>query len=176
MSNTLLLALYPELAEAETRTLTAVNHPELPPDTYAFAESYCDIRGCDCRRVIFNVFAMTTKEHVATIGHALDDSTPRHGLPRTFLDPMNTQTNLSQALLDELIHVILPDPDYQARLERHYRMFKEVVENPRHPLNSRLSAATPSRTIARATPKVGRNEPCPCGSGAKYKRCCLSAG
>jgi hypothetical protein len=22
------------------------------------------------------------------------------------------------------------------------------------------------------TPKVGRNEPCPCGSGAKYKRCC----
>ncbi|PWG62536.1 hypothetical protein DEM34_12175 [Spiribacter halobius] len=21
--------------------------------------------------------------------------------------------------------------------------------------------------------KVGRNEPCPCGSGQKYKRCCL---
>ncbi|WP_444814782.1 SEC-C metal-binding domain-containing protein [Variovorax flavidus] len=20
--------------------------------------------------------------------------------------------------------------------------------------------------------KVGRNEPCPCGSGVKYKRCC----
>ncbi len=24
----------------------------------------------------------------------------------------------------------------------------------------------------RAAPKVGRNEPCPCGSGKKYKRCC----
>ncbi|HGG56485.1 MAG TPA: zinc chelation protein SecC [Nannocystis exedens] len=23
----------------------------------------------------------------------------------------------------------------------------------------------------RAVPKVGRNEPCPCGSGKKYKRC-----
>lgn len=22
--------------------------------------------------------------------------------------------------------------------------------------------------------KVGRNEPCPCGSGKKYKKCCLS--
>lgn len=22
-------------------------------------------------------------------------------------------------------------------------------------------------------PKVGRNQPCPCGSGKKYKRCCL---
>ena len=24
-----------------------------------------------------------------------------------------------------------------------------------------------------ATPKVGRNDPCPCGSGKKYKQCCL---
>jgi preprotein translocase subunit SecA len=26
-------------------------------------------------------------------------------------------------------------------------------------------------TIHRAAPKVGRNEPCPCGSGRKYKKC-----
>ncbi|MBU1862656.1 MAG: preprotein translocase subunit SecA [Candidatus Omnitrophica bacterium] len=26
--------------------------------------------------------------------------------------------------------------------------------------------------IQRSTPKVGRNEPCPCGSGKKYKKCC----
>lgn len=25
----------------------------------------------------------------------------------------------------------------------------------------------------RSTPKVGRNEPCPCGSGKKYKKCCM---
>ena len=24
----------------------------------------------------------------------------------------------------------------------------------------------------RATPKIGRNDPCPCGSGKKYKKCC----
>jgi SEC-C motif-containing protein len=24
-----------------------------------------------------------------------------------------------------------------------------------------------------AVPKVGRNDPCPCGSGKKYKHCCL---
>ena len=24
----------------------------------------------------------------------------------------------------------------------------------------------------RATPKVGRNDPCPCGSGKKFKQCC----
>jgi len=28
------------------------------------------------------------------------------------------------------------------------------------------------KTIRRQTPKVGRNNPCPCGSGKKYKKCC----
>jgi hypothetical protein len=28
------------------------------------------------------------------------------------------------------------------------------------------------QTIVRSAPKVGRNDPCPCGSGRKYKRCC----
>jgi SEC-C motif-containing protein len=27
-------------------------------------------------------------------------------------------------------------------------------------------------TVVRAGPKVGRNAPCPCGSGKKYKHCC----
>ena len=29
-----------------------------------------------------------------------------------------------------------------------------------------------SLPYVRSTPKVGRNEPCPCGSGKKYKKCC----
>ena len=30
-------------------------------------------------------------------------------------------------------------------------------------------------TAARVLPKSGRNDPCPCGSGRKFKKCCLSA-
>jgi peptide deformylase len=30
-------------------------------------------------------------------------------------------------------------------------------------------------TFKNETPKVGRNEPCPCGSGKKYKKCCGKA-
>ena len=29
-------------------------------------------------------------------------------------------------------------------------------------------------TVESAAPKVGRNDPCPCGSGKKYKKCCLA--
>lgn len=28
--------------------------------------------------------------------------------------------------------------------------------------------------IVRESPKIGRNEPCPCGSGKKYKHCCIN--
>ena len=27
--------------------------------------------------------------------------------------------------------------------------------------------------VRRETPKIGRNDPCPCGSGKKYKKCCM---
>lgn len=38
---------------------------------------------------------------------------------------------------------------------------------------ARLAHADPSAgPIKRDQPKVGRNDPCPCGSGKKYKRCC----
>ncbi len=33
-------------------------------------------------------------------------------------------------------------------------------------------APQPTAPIRRDTPKVGRNDPCPCGSGRKYKKCC----
>ena len=32
--------------------------------------------------------------------------------------------------------------------------------------------AIDSRTFIRLTPKIGRNDECPCGSGLKYKKCC----
>ena len=36
-------------------------------------------------------------------------------------------------------------------------------------IDGRIIGTDPER---RDTPKIGRNEPCPCGSGKKYKKCC----
>jgi preprotein translocase subunit SecA len=38
-------------------------------------------------------------------------------------------------------------------------------------LNRGDDAAPPQRTVHRDQDKVGRNDPCPCGSGKKYKKC-----
>ncbi len=32
--------------------------------------------------------------------------------------------------------------------------------------------AAPVHQVKRTSDKVGRNDPCPCGSGKKYKKCC----
>jgi len=42
-------------------------------------------------------------------------------------------------------------------------------------MRSRELRSDPSRRGPARAPRVGRNEPCPCGSGRKYKRCCLGS-
>jgi tetratricopeptide (TPR) repeat protein len=72
----------------------------------------------------------------------------------------------------------------------HYSFFQEVLRtrDPDKMLYQRLKKlnklktqagiydegqeSAPEQPIRRAQPKVGRNDPCPCGSGKKYKRCC----
>jgi preprotein translocase subunit SecA len=38
-------------------------------------------------------------------------------------------------------------------------------------LREAAAAAAPRRSTAPSAPKVGRNDPCPCGSGKKFKKC-----
>ena len=38
--------------------------------------------------------------------------------------------------------------------------------------NANLFGLKKVETYRRETPRIGRNDPCPCGSGKKYKKCC----
>ncbi len=40
-----------------------------------------------------------------------------------------------------------------------------------NPMERASQAGSQAQTIKRTQPKVGRNDPCPCGSGKKYKKC-----
>jgi hypothetical protein len=50
------------------------------------------------------------------------------------------------------------------------RLFRSTPK-PRY--NKQLTAP-PQPDISTGKVKIGRNDPCPCGSGKKYKKCCLS--
>lgn len=41
-------------------------------------------------------------------------------------------------------------------------------------LERREDIPTRPQPVRREGPRVGRNDPCPCGSGKKYKKCCLN--
>ena len=56
------------------------------------------------------------------------------------------------------------DKDKVREMERRQRK-QEMVMGPAE------EAPEPRRPVIRG-PKIGRNEPCPCGSGKKYKKCC----
>jgi hypothetical protein len=57
------------------------------------------------------------------------------------------------------------------------KVAEAVFELPRPPWYQKtcLVHASERSCSPEAMAKIGRNEPCPCGSGKKYKRCCLDA-
>lgn len=72
------------------------------------------------------------------------------------------------------------DPDYEQNLAIRQAVEKE---HPVHSLEEGMlemmqgvieiaKLNLPNKPVSRATPKIGRNDPCPCGSGKKYKNCC----
>jgi SEC-C motif len=70
-----------------------------------------------------------------------------------------------------------PEQDIDALLDRVQQQFPNLAESlrDRHATLRTLYRNFRARTSspAPAAPKVGRNDPCPCGSGKKFKRCCL---
>jgi hypothetical protein len=59
------------------------------------------------------------------------------------------------------------------------RIRRELVRKLETPIGDALPEEAPPElfggfTIRRDTARTGRNDPCPCGSGKKYKRCCIS--
>jgi preprotein translocase subunit SecA len=45
-------------------------------------------------------------------------------------------------------------------------------EKVAEPVGESRGGDEPAKPVARSSDKVGRNDPCPCGSGKKYKKCC----
>ena len=78
-----------------------------------------------------------------------------------------------------LSHVQVQRPDEAAAIERQRReaAAKQKMAFEHAEASAAGQGEGPSgdqqsmQTVTRASPKVGRNEPCPCGSGKKYKQC-----
>lgn len=63
----------------------------------------------------------------------------------------------------------------QSALESQYPLFYDVVQQRQQRLKLLYSNFL-KRLPLEKNQKAGRNEPCPCGSGKKYKKCCGAVG
>jgi preprotein translocase subunit SecA len=59
-----------------------------------------------------------------------------------------------------------------SRPVRAYKPQAEATEETKDRPPAEAGKPASARPVRRAEAKVGRNDPCPCGSGKKYKKCC----
>jgi uncharacterized protein len=99
------------------------------------------------------------------------------------LEAYGEDASMAESLVGVLRHLPV-DPDEPDAEARRFAEDKRRVERDMplrdlddaidHLIECVLDAADisrPRKPVERAAPKVGRNDPCPCGSGRKYKLC-----
>lgn len=61
--------------------------------------------------------------------------------------------------------------DYAATSKKMEELVSKIQSEARlEAMKENLIIKCPHRRVG---PKIGRNDPCPCGSGIKYKKCCV---
>jgi hypothetical protein len=139
------------------------------PRTLVAFDSYCTRPGCGCKEVFlafqpigyskadFDKFDMTSlridykgRQIVETVSASRDPALPR-----------------PQQMLTEVLEA---NPDFWTEAARRHSNLKSLYTKYRKDHPEKNVDAPIRQDFAR----VGRNDPCPCGSGKKFKKCCLS--
>jgi len=112
------------------------------------------------------------KEHLLSMDH-LREGIGLRGYGQK--DPVREYQREGYAMFMEMISRIKMDTLEKLCLVRIQK--EEEVEEIRQKqkqdyILSRGEDTPANQTIKRESEKVGRNDPCPCGSGKKYKKCC----
>ncbi|MCL1949633.1 MAG: tetratricopeptide repeat protein [Turicibacter sp.] len=90
---------------------------------------------------------------------------------KDFFAKVQSGTNsfaLQRNLVKELEEIVKDHPSFVSEL-----MGEEIDVASMNFTNPTITFYNDGETYQREEPKVGRNNPCPCGSGKKYKKCCL---
>ena len=147
------------------------------------------IRGFE-KQIMLQTLDTLWKEHLATMDHLRQGIHLRGYAAKNPKQEYKRESfNLFQALLSNikrdvvriLCHVQINEESEAEATERRRLAAEKAQMNYQHDDANALadnpepknagSAAPDSETYVREGKKIGRNDPCPCGSGKKYKRC-----
>ena len=143
------------------------------------------------RNVLLRAVDMRWMDHIDAMDQLRDGIGLRAYAQR---DPVNEYKLESYDMFEEMVHLIREDTVrylYQIKIEKAPERQSTVkvtgtnqsaeggapVQRQAARLNARLNSRPtvnngPTQQPVKVGKKIGRNDPCPCGSGKKYKNCC----
>ncbi|PID54852.1 MAG: preprotein translocase subunit SecA [Gammaproteobacteria bacterium] len=143
------------------------------------------------QQIMLQVLDTLWKEHLATMDHlrqgiglrSYAQKNPKQEYKREAFELFEELlNNLKREVTRFLCHVQVQHPDEAAQIEqqrqeaaaREQRQFEHAKTQALAQESAEQApqqAAAPEQPYTRDGRKIGRNEPCPCGSGKKYKQC-----
>ncbi|UOD35847.1 preprotein translocase subunit SecA [Deferribacteraceae bacterium V6Fe1] len=131
------------------------------------------------RFLMMNILDSKWKEHLLNMDH-LRDSVGLRGYGQK--DPLIEYKKESYVLFVNMLNKINTDTvkflfnvKFQVESDEELELKRqntELKEERRDIFNENSQDDNKKSPVKRDAPKVGRNDPCPCGSGKKYKKCC----
>lgn len=137
-------------------------------EKWAADEQFCVRRGCKCTETVLSFLrlANSSGQFVPSVGgnpairyNYVSEASRCAARGPTGSPPF---AGLLAALKRE-------HPDLNSQLKSRHTLMQSLYT--RH---DEEQAALRLQFQAKAAPPIGRNDPCPCGSGRKYKQCCLN--
>lgn len=82
----------------------------------------------------------------------------------------------NQSIMDVVETTKINEQEYAS--QQNASMMQQVVDPNSQVRNIKqfMVPRKPRMIIREFDKKISRNDPCPCGSGKKYKKCCLASG
>lgn len=135
------------------------------------------------RIIMLNIIDAQWKDHLLAIDHLKQGiGLVGYGQKDPLVEYKKESFDMFQAMLDRIdtttirslfnLRIVTdqpPDLLERRRLARSQRSLN--FTGPNQGASAAGEDAGKIKTVVRSEPKVGRNDPCPCGSGKKYKKC-----
>ena len=135
------------------------------------------------RIIMLNIIDAQWKDHLLSLDHLKQGiGLVGYGQKDPLVEYKKQSFDLFQAMLDRIdtitirslfnLQVVAEQPPEQLQQRRRRTPSSLTFTGPNQTAAAAGTDEGKIRTVTRDTPKVGRNDACPCGSGKKYKKCC----
>ncbi|MEJ7709342.1 MAG: SEC-C metal-binding domain-containing protein [Pyrinomonadaceae bacterium] len=135
------------------------------------------------RIIMLNIIDAQWKDHLLALDHLKQGiGLVGYGQKDPLVEYKKESFDLFQAMLDRIdtftirslfnLQVVVEQPPEALQRRPPRRPSALTFTGPNQGAATAGQEAGKIKTVTRDQPKVGRNEPCPCGSGKKHKKCC----